>query len=47
MVSLDLLIILDDLIELGKFPLLILPELFHDEGLGIDGIVHLFLELFD
>lgn len=45
--SLDLLVVLDHLVKLRQLGLLILIELFHDQLLGVDAVVHLLLELLD
>ena len=42
-----MLIVLDDLIKLGKLFLLNAVELLADQQLGVDAVGHLFLELLD
>ena len=45
--SLDLFVVFDDLVELAEFSFLVFVELFHDELLSVDAVVHLFLELLE
>ena len=46
-ISLELFVVLDHLVEFWQFAFLVFTEFFHNQGLGLDAVVHLFFELFN